>query len=90
MDENTKWIKIELPSEEYEDLVFEARQQGWRFKGGRIEASWVDGIENWRTDERFWPYDREERKASIAVIAGLYCAMLGALAIIWVLGALNG
>lgn len=78
-----KFIRMELPDEDAEKIVSVARSQGWRYKTGRIEPSWIDGIEHYRQDEKYYPYTKKERQAGLFVVAAMYAALtLGTLVIV--------
>ena len=71
-----KYVKVELPDDDGEEILEVIRSSGWRYKAGRVEPSWIDGIENWRQDEKFYPLSSKERKAGTGLLAIVFLAWI--------------
>jgi hypothetical protein len=82
----THWIKLELDSEQFEQIKKRAEAEGLRYRGGRIEKSAINGIEHYRLD----PMTKTERDGAIVYLTILVGVLAVALIAVKIMNQLFG
>jgi hypothetical protein len=86
----THWIKLELDSEQFEQIKKRAEAEGLRYRGGRIEKSAINGIEHYRLDVKRYPMTKTERDGAIVYLTILVGVLAVALIAVKIMNQLFG